>query len=186
MALLGRTCRATAMASASLLVGACANATAPALPSLPEIAAALSLNDDEVVGSPTEVYSRLARGALSCWFGAKGALKANYIYHAEAEPASKGGKSEIVVHERDRTSENPKGLRVFRVVVEPKGKSASVAVENLQLPAPLAQSMDADVRRWAAGAIGCAKGGPDWSPQAPAPHDDPDTWNMRTRKGRAT
>lgn len=173
-------------AAASLLVGACANASAPTLPTLPEIAAALSLNEDEVVGSPTEVYARVARGAMSCWFGSAGPLKPNHIYHAQAEPASQGGKSEIVIHERDRTSENPKGLRVFRVSIEPKDETASVAIENLKLPETLAKSMDGDVRRWAAGAIGCTKGGNDWSPQAPEPQDDPDTWKSRTNKGRAT
>lgn len=172
-------------AATGLLVGACANATAPTLPSLPEIAAALSLEDDEVVGSPTEVYARVARGALSCWFGAAGPLKANYIYHAEAEPASKGGKSEIVIHERDRTSENPKGLRAFRVAIAPKDATANVAIENLTMPEPLANSMDEDVRRWAAGAIGCTKGDRDWSPQT-SPENEPDTWDSRTNSGRAT
>ena len=172
-------------AATSLLVGACANASAPTLPSLPEIAAALSLDEDEVVGSPTEVYARVARGALSCWFGTSGPLKADYIYHASAEPASKGGKSEIVIRERDRTSEHPKGLRAFRVAIAPKGETAHVAVENLKMPEPLGRAMDDDVRRWAAGGIGCTKGGNDWSPQT-EPEDEPDTWDARPSKAHET
>lgn len=185
MARLGLTSRSLGVV-ASLLVGACSNASAPTLPTLPDIAEALSLHEDEVVGSPTQVYARVARGALACWFGTAGPLKANYIYHAAAAPASQGGKSEIVIHERDRTSENPRGLRAFRVAIAPKGETASVAIENLKLPDPLATSMDADVRRWAAGGIGCTKGGEGWSPQMPEPQGGPDTWKSRTQKGHAT
>jgi hypothetical protein len=116
------------------------------------------------VGSPTDVYARVARGAMACWFGSAGPLKANYIYHAEAAPASQGGKSEIVIHERDRQSENPRGLRAFRVAIAPKGETATVDIEILKLPDPLARSMEKDVRRWAAGAIGCADGKGQWSP----------------------
>jgi hypothetical protein len=123
---------------------------------------------------------------MACWFGTAGPLKVNYIYHAEAKPASQGGKSEIVIHERDRTSENPRGLRAFRVAIAPKGETASVTIENLKLPEPLAASMDDDVRRWAAGAIGCTGGGNKWSPRAPDPQEDPDTWKSGTRKGRST
>ena len=171
-------------AAASLLAGGCANAP---LPSLPEIADALSVSQDEVVGSPIDIYARVARGAMSCWFESSGPLKANYIYHAEAEPASKGGKSEIVIHERDRQSENPKGLQAFRVSIAPKGETATLSIENLKLPEPLARSMDNDVRRWAAGAIGCTDGKGQWSPQPPKPQNDtPDTWRLPPREGHKT
>jgi hypothetical protein len=174
------------VAAASLAAGGCSNASAPVLPTLPEIAEALSLNQDEVVGSPTEVYSRVARGAMSCWFGSRGPLKDGYIYHAQAEPASRGGKSEIVIHERDRQSENQKGLRAFRVVITPNNETASVDVETLKLPDRLANSMENDVRRWAAGAIGCTESKEQWSPRPPEPQEDPETWQSRTRKGRRT
>ncbi len=159
--------------AAGLAAGGCTNASPPSLPALPDIAEALSLNESEVVGSPTEVYARVARGAMSCWFGTGGQLKAGYIYHAEAEPASKGGKSEIVIHERDRQSENPKGLRAFRVSIVPQDETARVSIENLKLPEGLAKTMDQDVRRWAAGAIGCTEGSEQWSPQPPEPQSDP-------------
>jgi hypothetical protein len=177
---------ASISAAAGLAAGGCSNASQPVLPTLPEIAEALSLNQDEVVGSPTEVYARVARGAMACWFESGGPLKTDYIYHAEAQPASRGGKSVIVIHERDRQSENPKGLRAFRVAIVPKGETASVSIQNLKLPEPLATSMDNDVRRWAAGAIGCTVGGGQWSPRPPEPQEDPDTWQLRTRKGHKT
>ena len=40
-------------------------------------------------------------------------------------------------------------------------------MENIKLPEPLAKSMEADVRRWAAGSIGCAEGDKGWEPRAP-------------------
>ncbi len=173
-------------AAAGLAAAGCSNASPPVLPTLPEIAEALSLSEAKVVGSPTEVYARVARGAMACWFGSGGPLKADYIYHAEAQPASKGGKSEIVIHERDSQSENPKGLRAFRVSIVPQAETARVSIETLKLPEPLAKSMDHDVRRWAAGGIGCTEGKGQWSPRPPEPQEDPDTSKSRTRNGRKT
>jgi hypothetical protein len=172
------------VAAAGLAAGGCTNASPPVLPTLPDIASALSLNQNEVVGSPTAVYSRVARGAMSCWFGPGGPLKADYIYHAQADPASKGGKSEIIIHVRDRQSQNQKGLRAFRVVIGPKNETATVDVEILKLPGPLAHSMETDVRRWAAGAIGCRQSKEQWSPRPPEPHEQPKTRPSRTHKGR--
>jgi hypothetical protein len=120
-----------------------------------------------VVGSPTEVYERIARGALSCWFGRAGPLKADYVYHAQAQPAGKGGNAEIVIHERDRTSDNPKGLRAWRLGIERQKDTTTLAVENLKLPEPLSASMQADAHRWAAGNVGCTEEKlPGWSEDA--------------------
>ena len=57
--------------------------------------------------------------------------------HAEAEPAGKGGKAEIVIHERDRRPmENPKGLRAYRVTITPEDGQTTLVFENLNLPNP--------------------------------------------------
>jgi hypothetical protein len=94
---------------------------------------------------------------MSCWFGTNGPLKANYVYHAEAEPAGKGGKAEIVIHERDRRlTENPKGIRAYRVAITPEDGQTTLVFENLKLPDPVAKAMEADARRWGTGALGCA------------------------------
>ena len=115
------------------------------------------MTEAPIVGSPTEVYERVARGAMSCWFGTNGPLKANYVYHAEAEPAGKGGKAEIVIHERDRRpTENPKGIRAYRVAITPDDGQTTLVFENLKLPEPVAKAMEADARRWGTGALGCA------------------------------
>lgn len=171
-------------ATLSTAVAACSGASVPSLPSLPEIAEALT--PWPVVGPPTDIYARVARGALSCWFGSAGPLKADYVYHAEAQPASQGGKAEIVIHERDRSSETLRGVRAFRIAIVPDGEASAITMENLKLPAPLAKSMEADVRRWAAGAVGCRPAKEDWAPHAPEPFEAPETWKTRAKKGHAT
>ncbi|MCC7251324.1 hypothetical protein [Hyphomicrobium sp.] len=114
---------------------------------------------DLVKGTPTEVYTRIARGVLTCWFGADGPLKAKYIYHADAEPASKGGRSEIKIMTRDREAEDPRALRAYRVVIAPsEDRKAKVEVENLRLPQPLAERFKLDVERWSKDEPGCGEG----------------------------
>jgi hypothetical protein len=169
---------ASLSAAAMLLAGGCSNAAPPTLPSLSEITGIVS--EAPVVGAPTEVYARVARGAMACWFGTSGPLKTNYIYHAEAEPAAQGGKAEIIIHERDRTSDNPKGPKAFRVGIAKEGESTSLAVENINLPEPLAKSMEADVRRWGAGSIGCAEGDKGWEPRSPEAEAPPKTKKAKT------
>ena len=174
---------ASLCAAASLPGSGCSNAAPPMLPALQQITEALT--ESKIEGAPTDVYARIARGAMACWFGSKGPLKANHIYHAEAQPASLGGSAEIVVHERDRSSENPRGLRAFRIVITPDGDDSFLVVENYKLARPLADSMEKDVRRWAAGGIGCAAGDNGWEPKAPGAPAERDKWKVRTKKGRA-
>lgn len=109
------------------------------------------------VGTPTEVYTRVGRGLLTCWFGATGRLKPHYIYHADAQPPSKGGASVIDVFARDKTTKDPRALRAWRVGIKP-GENSTVAldIENFKLPQPVADQLESDVRRWAATEEGCA------------------------------
>lgn len=124
------------------------------VPELPKIE--LPEGPPPVVGSPTEVYTRVARGALTCWFGSTGPLKETHVFHAEAEPAHKGGRAEIVIHEKDMTAPSPRGLRAFRVGIEPAGETAAITIENLKLPKPIGEAMEKDVRRWGTGGLGCS------------------------------
>jgi hypothetical protein len=170
------------LCAAAILPGSgCTNATPPALPSLQQITEALT---SKVDGTPTDLYARIARGALACWFGSKGPLKANHIYHAEAQPASQGGNAEIIVHERDRNSENQKGLRAFRIVITPDGDSSFLVIENYKLAEAQADSMEKDVRRWAAGGIGCSAGDNGWEPKAPETPAEP-VRKPLSKKGRS-
>ena len=154
----------------ALLAGTIAGCSgnAPELASFPEFTR--SVSEAPIVGAPTEVYERIARGALSCWFGAAGPLKADYVYHAEAAPASQGGKAEIVIHERDRLSGNPRGIRAYRIGIAAEKERTTLVFENFKMPENQARSMEVDARRWGAGSIGCAEsqsGG--WSENTPTP-----------------
>ena len=53
-------------------------------------------------------------------------------------------------------SDNPKGPRAYRIAITPDGEATTLLFENLKLPEPMAKSMEADARRWGAGAFGCA------------------------------
>lgn len=116
----------------------------------------------------TELYTRIARGALICWFGRDGPLKRDYVYHADAEPPSRGGGADIVVHVRDLAAPSPRGLRAFRVVITPDGAASNFAVENLKMPEPVATRMTRDVARWAQDEAGCGDSVPlgGWGAQA--------------------
>jgi hypothetical protein len=165
-------------AAAAILAGGCSNASPPSLPSLSDITGTVS--EGPVVGDPTEVYSRVARGAMACWFGTAGPLKADYVYHAEAEPAGLGGKAEILIHERDRSKDTQKGEKAFRVGIAKEGEATSLTVENFKLPGPMAKSMEADVRRWGAGSIGCVAGDKGWELRSPEAEEAPKAKKAKT------
>ena len=109
------------------------------------------------VGSATEVYTRVARGVLTCWMGAHGSLKGTHLFQAEAQPRTQGGAAEINVHERINSAPNQPGRKVFSVSITPVGDQASVVAENLALPQAQGDSMREDVERWAAEDEGCLK-----------------------------
>jgi hypothetical protein len=153
---------------ASLLavtLAGCASTSAPTsdssasglnLPSLTSLAPTTgATTTTPAAPSATELYARIARGANSCWFGS-GGLKKNYIYNAEADAPSRGGKADIFVHVRDPAQPNPRGAKAFHVAIEPAGDTANVKTENLKMPEPIAAAMTADVQRWTKGDQGCA------------------------------
>jgi hypothetical protein len=114
-------------------------------------------NSTAAEGTATEAYTRIGRGALTCWFGAAGPLKGVYIYHADAEPPSKGGKAEIVVRTRDKDATDPRSLKAFAVDILPTPEGTRVDVENLKVEAALAERLRADVFRWSANEEGCGE-----------------------------
>ena len=108
-----------------------------------------------VVGTPTEVYTRVAQGAVTCWFGAHGPLKGRYIYHASADSPSRGGRAEISVHERDDLSNDPRGGRALKIFIAPDGEQTVVSYENQRISSELSEALRRDVDRWAGGKTGC-------------------------------
>lgn len=111
---------------------------------------------EQIIGTPTELYTRIARGALTCWFGASGPLKGGYVYHADAAPPSQGGRSEIIIRIKDKTAADPRSLRAFRIVIAPGETGSVMEIENVTITEPLATSLAADARRWAADDEGCS------------------------------
>lgn len=126
---------------------------------------------EEIIGSPTELYTRIARGALTCWFGASGPLKGQYLYHAQADPPSQGGKSEIVIHMRDQAAKDPRSIRAYRVGIKPGELKPVLEIENFKIAEPLATRLTEDVRRWAGDDEGCGVAPPaaDWVAADKAP-----------------
>ncbi|MEQ1652545.1 MAG: hypothetical protein ABL897_08665 [Hyphomicrobium sp.] len=162
--------RQSAIASAYVAVCALAGCSSGgldgpslALPKMPELPSVASIGPTVVekpVGTATEIYSRVARGANTCWFvgpgpGQAGPLKKDYIYHAEADAPSRGGKAEIEIHVRDPLQPNPRGAKAYRINIDPDGEAATLKTENLKMPDAISAAMTADVNRWARGEQGC-------------------------------
>lgn len=120
------------------------------LPSLPKATPAIR-------GTPTEIYTRVARGAVTCWFGAHGNLKKTHVYHAVAKPPSKGGQARILIHKIDKTKRDKRGVRAFAIDIVPSGKTAKLEMQNALMGEPRGTEMASDVRRWARGIEGCAR-----------------------------
>jgi hypothetical protein len=132
----------------------CANTKLPDLESL-------ALSGGPVYRQPpVEIYTRIARGALGCWFGASGPLKRTHVFHADVAPPSEKAGAEIVIHERDTGAPSPRSLRSFRITITPVADGTIVGSENLKLPDALATSMEEDVRRWVGGRAGCNPSAP--------------------------
>lgn len=123
------------------------------------------------VGSATDIYAHIARGAMACWFAVNGPLKKNYIFHAAAEAPSRGGGGQavITIHERDPSQANPRGVKAYVVEIQPAGEaSANVRVDNRKMSDAYAAAMTDDISRWAKGEEGCT--GPStpvaWAPKS--------------------
>jgi hypothetical protein len=106
-------------------------------------------------GTPTEVYALVAGGALRCWFGGDGPLKATHVFHAEAAPPAEGGAAEIVLHERDPSFRDQRGPRAFRVSFAGNAGGVRVGITSIKIAAPLSELMVRDVSVWAGGGAGC-------------------------------
>lgn len=105
---------------------------------------------------PVDVYAKVARGALKCWFGPEGSLKATHVFHAKVDPPSAGGAAEIGVHTREAGS-TIGVLRAYAIAINPvSGGGSTIEVQNVRLPEKDAALMKADVARWVRGEEGCS------------------------------
>src|SRR5688572_1732566 len=133
---------------AACTLAGCSTAT---LPTLPKLEMPVVAYKEE----PSEIYSRIARGAMACWFSPNGPLKQNYAFHADVAPPSDNAGAEIVIHERDRNAPSPLSLRAYKILISRKPEGTAVEEQNFKLPAPLAAMMAQDIRRWAGGKLDC-------------------------------
>jgi hypothetical protein len=145
------------------LGGACVPSNLPALPlsqPAPEpgsVAAPQSPHETAVIvsGTPTDVYALVARGALGCWFGAGGPLKASHVFQALADPPARGGAAEIMIHERDVTLRDQRGPRAYRISFAGEATGVRVGMMALKFAPALAEAMAKDIGIWAKGGAGC-------------------------------
>lgn len=135
--------------------------SAPELPSLPKLddLAKLPKVHGQYATTPIETYALVARGATSCWFGAGGALRKAYVFYADADPPSSGGKAEIILHERDPAAPTPRGAKAYRIGFSSEADMTKVSPENTKLPTAMAQDIEKDVYRFAGGDLACASAG---------------------------
>lgn len=158
----------------AMLAAACVGcAGGPQLPGLPVAMPSLD-QSSLIVGSlqsepavhkapSAEIYSRIARGANACWFGARGRHAKTHILHADVTPSMNGGGVEIIVHERAVDQPKPWGYKAFRIVLTesagidgtPGGGGTSIAVENGRFELAEAARMRSEAHAWAAGTEGC-------------------------------
>jgi hypothetical protein len=141
------------------------------------------------VGSATDIYAQIARGAMACWFAANGPLKTDYIFHAAADAPSRGGggKAVITIHRRDPSQANPRGFKAYIVEIQPTGEaSASVTAENRKMSDAYAAAMTDDISRWSKGEQGCT--GPStpvaWAPQPLEAVAEAPKPNKKTKKAK--
>jgi hypothetical protein len=112
---------------------------------------------DRVAAVPAEVYTRVARGANQCWFGARGILRESHVFYGEAAASGKSPQAEITVHERDRQGERPWGLKALRISMVGVGEETDVAIVNLKMPESDLPQLSRDVLSWAQGSLECSR-----------------------------
>lgn len=130
-------------------------ASLPAMPAIPSSIAvtAHSSNHSE---STHEIYSRVARGAKTCWFGPGKPLVKGYAFDGESASEADGGAAEVAVHVRTPDQPNPRGGKVFVVGITKVADGSKLEMESRRIPDTLAEQMRADVAKWAkTGSVEC-------------------------------
>jgi hypothetical protein len=142
----------------SLVLGACEGtgvlktASLSSLPKLPTITGHSSSHGE----STHEIYSRVARGAKTCWFGPGKPLVKGYVFEGEAASDVDGGAAEVAVHVRTPDQPNPRGGKVFIVSITKVADGSKLEMESRRIPDTMAEQLRADVARWAkTGSVEC-------------------------------
>ncbi len=157
---------------ASIAVASCSS-EALQLPKLSQFSEPLGGATAVAIGvaePPVDVYAKIARGALQCWFGVEGSLKATHTFHARAEPEAKGGGAQILVQTRAPENPNHGELTAYRITITPTPAGSHVDAENARFSKSQGEIMTGDVKRWIAeGGTACSVvGSGGWGANAPA------------------
>ncbi|MGE3626323.1 MAG: hypothetical protein AB7G34_08115 [Hyphomicrobiales bacterium] len=114
---------------------------------------------------PIDLYTDIARNVNACWMNAARPVFTNHESRADA-PATgvDRGSAKLAIYER--TPDGQRGLKVFSISFEPRGRGTVINSENLKLPYPLGQKLMSDVGYWAQGGQGCDAAS---APAAPGP-----------------
>jgi hypothetical protein len=133
--------------------------TLPTLPDLPKLPAAIAITGHSSSHSENthEIYSRVARGAKTCWFGPGKPLVKGYVFEGEAASEADGGAAEVAVHVRTPDQPNPRGGKVFIVSITKVADGSKLEMESRRIPDQMAEQMRANVARWAkSGTVECS------------------------------
>jgi hypothetical protein len=158
--------RALALALSAVVLGGCEGTSVlkteslpslsalPTLPSLPAVA--ITPHSSSHNENTHEIYSRVARGAKTCWFGPGKPLVQGYAFDGEVASDADGGAAEVAVHVRTPDQPNPRGGKVFIVSISKVADGSKLEMESRRIPDVMAEQMRADVARWAkAGSVEC-------------------------------
>lgn len=159
-----RACPARAGAAAclvALILSGCSGtdllntSSLPTLPALPN-AIAITGHSSSHSENTHEIYSRVARGAKTCWFGPGKPLVKGYVFDGEAASDADGGAAEVAVHVRTPDQPNPRGGKVFIIGITKVADGSKLEMESRRIPDVMAEQMRANVARWAkAGSVEC-------------------------------
>lgn len=104
---------------------------------------------------PVDVYARVARGALRCWFGPEGSLKKTHVFHAKVEPPADGGAAEISIQTRE-TGSTHGVLLAYAIAIAPAPSGSLIEARNFRFTDDQANLMTQDVSRWVSGKEDCS------------------------------
>jgi hypothetical protein len=130
-----------------------------ALPELPKLPSSIAItpHSSSHGESTHEIYSRVARGAKTCWFGPDKPLVKGYVFDGESASDADGGAAEVAVHVRTPDQPNPRGGKVFIVSITKEGDGSKIEMESRRIPDAMAEQLRANVARWAkTGSVECS------------------------------
>jgi len=146
---------AICVAAIGLSTGGCSGLPQPGAPS--NISASLLVtnhNSNVVVGRPKDIYQRIARVAVRCWFGPFGALHNRFMTSAEVPPDPSDEPVRMAVHRRLPDLKKPWGPSLLRIELTGT-TTTTLSFENVGLEPQISTQMSSAFTSWANGRTDC-------------------------------